>query len=95
MYYIVISLSLIGGGYRNWKKRYFVLRDSTLCYYVKEGEESPKGTIQLSTGRGVRTKMQCKSVEQWPKEAKNGVTFGLAVESRTYYLYGSDAATVK
>lgn len=80
----------IGGGYRNWKKRYFVLQDSTLSYYTKEGDDAPKGTIDLTTGRGVRTKEQCKAVEVWPKEAEDDNTFGLSVEKRTYFIYGKD-----
>ena len=85
----------VGGSYRNWKKRYFVLEDSLLSYYTKEGEQAPKGTIDLSTGRGVRTKEQCKSVEQWPKEATDHTTFGLATDKRTYFIYGTDKAVIK
>lgn len=55
----------------------------------------PKGSIDLTTGRGVRTKKQCTSVEVWPKDAKDNLTFGLAVENRTYYLYGKDVAAVE
>ena len=55
----------------------------------------PRGTIDLTTGRGVRSKIQCKSVEQWPKDAKDSVTFGLSVESRTYFLYGFDVEEVR
>lgn len=84
-----------GGGYRNWKKRYFMLEDSTLTYYCKEGDPVPKGTIDLSMGRGVRSKEQCKSVEQWPSDAAENLTFGLAVESRTYFIYGRDKTVVK
>lgn len=88
-------LTYLGGGYRSWKKRYFVLHDSTLKYYSKEGEGAPKGTIDLTTGRGVRSKKQCKSVEQWPSDATGNTTFGLAVGKRTYFLYGKDKSTVK
>jgi len=84
-----------GGSYRNWKKRYFVLQDSTLCYYAKEGDATPKGTIDLVSGRGVRTKEQCKSVEKWPKDAKDDMTFGLAMNDRTFFIYGKDKEEVK
>ncbi len=86
---------MLGGAYRNWKKRYFVLHDSALNYYIKEGDETPKGSIDLTTGRGVRNKLQCKSVEQWPKDADYDTTFGLAVENRTYFIYGKDKDDVK
>ncbi len=84
-----------GGSYRNWKKRYFILVDSSLSYYKKQDDVISKGTIDLTTGRGIRSKEQCASVEVWPKEAKDNVTFGLSVESRTYFLYGNDKDDVK
>lgn len=84
-----------GGGYRSWKKRYFVLQDSNLSYYTKEGDKSPRGTIDLTSGRGVRSKEHCKAVEQWPKDATDDVTFGLAVAKRTYFFYGKDKAVVQ
>ena len=92
---MMLFSELAGGSYRSWKKRYFVLQDSMLSYYAKESDNSPKGTIDLVSGRGVRTKEQCKSVEQWPKEAGDENTFGLATEKRTYYLYGKDKEDVK
>lgn len=37
---------------RNWKKRWFVLRDGEISYYAKKGAADPKGTISL-VGSGV------------------------------------------
>lgn len=82
-----------GGSYRNWKKRYFILSDASLKYYTKEGDNTPKKVIDLKQGRGVRNRKQCEL--EWPKDAKPGLSFGLATESRTYYLYGDDKAAVK
>ena len=31
----------------------------------------------------------------WPRDAKPNVSFGLAVEGRTYYLYGTNPTEVK
>ena len=84
----------IGGQYRNWKKRYFVLKGTTLTYSVKEDDAEPKGVIDLTKGRGVRAKNQTQGLE-WPDEAKNSVAFGLAIEGRTYYLFGTDVQEVK
>ena len=93
----VISAQLwifAGGVYRNWKKRYFVLCGTTLTYYAREEDTESKGVVDLTTGRGVRTKDQC-TLEDWPKEAKASLTFGVATESRTYYLYGTDKEEVR
>lgn len=62
-------------------------------YYIHEGDVVPKGTIDLTTARGVRTRSHCKL--EWPSEAKPGLAFGLATETRTFYLYGNDKATVR
>jgi hypothetical protein len=78
-----------GGTYRNWRKRHFVLKGTTLSYYKNEGDPQPKGSIDLTTGRGVRAKKETQDLE-WPKEAKANVSFGIAVEGRTYYVYGTD-----
>lgn len=32
---------------KNWKKRWFVLRDNELCYFEQRGAEEPKGRIAL------------------------------------------------
>lgn len=92
---LALPLNLFSGGqYRSWKKRHFVLKNTSLSYYVKEGDEQPKGVIDLSKGRGVRAKNQTSGLE-WPDEAKKNLAFGLAVEGRTYYFYGSSADEVK
>ncbi|XP_019858958.1 PREDICTED: uncharacterized protein LOC109587164 [Amphimedon queenslandica] len=83
-----------GGVYRTWKKRHFVLEGTSLRYYKKEGDTDPKGTVDLTEGRGVRTKDETSGVE-WPDAAKKGLAFGLAVTGRTYYFYGSDPKEVK
>lgn len=82
-----------GGSFKNWKIRYFVLRKNCLEYYKEEKDEVPKGTIDLTTGRGVRTRDQC--VLEWPEKAKPGRCFGLAVKNRTFYFYGDDRGAVE
>lgn len=86
-------MSAVGGSYRNWKKRYFVLYETFLSYYARKGDSAPKGNIDLTLGRGVRTRDQCDT--EWPKAAKPGLAFGLAIEDRTFYLHGDKEATVK
>ncbi len=71
-----------------------MLKNTTLSYYAKEGDEQTKGAIDLTKGRGVRTKKQTQGLT-WPDDAKSSVAFGLAIEGRTYYFYGANAEEVK
>ena len=36
-----------GAFIKNWKRRWFVLRNNSLCYYTGETESKPKGVIRL------------------------------------------------
>lgn len=36
---------------RNWKMRWFVLRDSKLMYYDNDSEEKLKGTIDIRAAK--------------------------------------------
>lgn len=82
-----------GGTGGSWKKRYFVLEDSTLSYFKTEESKKAKGCIQLTEGRGVRQRKQCKV--EWPSDAKEDLCFGIATESRTYYIYATDMQSVQ
>lgn len=85
-----------GGSYRSWKRRYFILRKSTLSYFAAEGDKKPKGVIDLTHGRGVRSKEQCQlEEEEWPVVAVGNLAFGVAVEERTFHVYGCDQAAVE
>ena len=67
---------------------------TTLTYYAEEGDTESKGVVDLTTGRGVREKSQCK-LEEWPKETKASLSFGVATESITHYIYGTDKTEVE
>ena len=92
LYYLII-INTSGGKYRSWKKRYFVFKDSSVQYFINKGDVVARGTIDLSQGRGVRKRHQCSL--EWPKEAKNDLSFGLSTEGRTYYLYGTDKTEIQ
>ena len=83
---------ITGGGYRNWKKRYCILRENSLSYYVKKGDNHPKKMIDLTEACGIREKKQC-TMQDWPGDAK--FCFGLASSKRTWYFYGSEGKDVK
>uniref|UniRef100_A0A8D3AG11 Unconventional myosin-X-like n=1 Tax=Scophthalmus maximus TaxID=52904 RepID=A0A8D3AG11_SCOMX len=60
---------------RNWKMRWFVLRESKLTYFENDSEEKLKGTIDIRTAKDI--------VDNHEKEnALNIVT-----EERTYHIY--------
>ncbi|XP_061736072.1 unconventional myosin-X [Nerophis ophidion] len=60
---------------RNWKMRWFVLRESKLMYFDNDSEEKLKGTIDICTAKDI--------VDNHEKEnALNIVT-----EERTYHIY--------
>lgn len=95
MYYCCLLISYaIGGNYRNWKLKYFVLKGTTLNYYKKQEDTTPKGSIDLQTGRGIRTMKYTQGIE-WPDEVKANYAFAIALESRTYYCYGKSSKEVQ
>ncbi|CAB1346877.1 unnamed protein product, partial [Coregonus sp. 'balchen'] len=73
-------LSKKGGGMstlsrRNWKQRWFVLREDKLMYFENDSEEKLKGTIDIRSAKDI--------VDNHAKEnALNIVT-----EERTYHIY--------
>ena len=87
----------VGGQYRNWKKRYFVLKGTVLAYYEREGDKQAKGLIDLTKGYGVREKVETMGLGgvDWPEHVHKCVAFGVAIEGRTYYLYGESLSEVK
>ncbi|XP_065175652.1 dual adapter for phosphotyrosine and 3-phosphotyrosine and 3-phosphoinositide-like isoform X2 [Sycon ciliatum] len=64
---------------KNWKTRWFTLRNNELKYFKKRGDEKPIRTIDLS------------SVEDIATDSSKGKRncFRLVMESRTYYIYTS------
>jgi hypothetical protein len=40
-------LTKLGGMHKTWKKRYFILRDTTVIFYEKQGDKNVKGQFQL------------------------------------------------
>ena len=85
----------IDGSNLSWKEWYCVLTDDSFSFYVKAEDKSPKEVINLKTGRGVRTKEQCKFIEEWPKEAEEDVTFGVSEEKETHFFYGTEKEEVE
>ena len=71
-----------------------MLEGTSLRYYKNEGDSEPKGTVDLTEARGVRSKDETSGVE-WPDAAKTQLAFGLAVAGRTYYFYGTDPKEIK
>ena len=90
----ILWLYLTGGSYRNWKTRHFVLTETTLRYYKTQDDPKDKGSIDLTTGRGVRTMKHTQGIE-WPDDVKANYAFAIATEKRTYYMYGTSSKEVQ
>ena len=90
----ILWLYLTGGSYRNWKIRHFVLTETTLHYYKTPDDPKEKGSIDLTTGRGVRTMKHTQGIE-WPDDVKANYAFAIATEKRTYYMYGTSSKEVQ
>ncbi|EGC32113.1 hypothetical protein DICPUDRAFT_38849 [Dictyostelium purpureum] len=65
-----------GGGFKSWKKRWFILRGGDLSYYKTKGETVPLGIIHLNTSGHIKNSDRKKRV--------NG--FEVQTPSRTYFL---------
>lgn len=67
-----------GGSYKNWNKRYFILKDRALYYY-----KTPKDTV--FTGR---IDLEARSaVKEEPGIKKSPHTFSISTSRRTFYMY--------
>eukprot|EP00731_Ephydatia_muelleri_P016371 Em0009g795a len=71
----------------------FVLKGTRLLYYKEKDDPQSKGEIDLTTGLGVRDKNNCH-LGEWPDGAQYYLLLGVATESRTYFLYGTDKKDV-
>ena len=73
-----------GGGFKSWKKRWFVLEGGALTYYAKKGGEK-KGEIQLKT---------CGSTRAEDYKDKPHC-FKIVTTSRTYHFCAPDGNSMK
>ena len=64
-----------GGKHKSWKKRYFVLTDNCLYYFVKESDNEPKGIVPLENLKVMECKerkhtFEIRSDDKFIKSAK-------------------------
>jgi hypothetical protein len=71
---------------KTWKKRYFVLKDNKLAYYVKPGETTPKGSISLCSAEFRIASDETRAKIVVPAVFNNMPLFELITPNRTYYI---------
>lgn len=89
----ILEYYYAGGNRHSWKKRHFILTEDKIEYFKTKGAQKKRGTINLTEGKGVRDKDQCKC--KWPSGVDAEFCFGLAIESRTYYFYTTSERDVE
>eukprot|EP00761_Pharyngomonas_kirbyi_P014269 gb/GECH01014299.1/.p1 GENE.gb/GECH01014299.1/~~gb/GECH01014299.1/.p1 ORF type:complete len:778 (+),score=248.19 gb/GECH01014299.1/:1-2334(+) len=67
-----------GARVRNWRKRYFILKDNYLFYYGDEKASEPKGFLRLD---------DCEVDEVPKEESKKDFAFKVACAGRTLYAF--------
>ncbi|EFA85933.1 protein serine/threonine kinase [Heterostelium album PN500] len=65
-----------GGGFKSWKRRWFILRGGDLSYFKSKGDPTPLGVIHLNTVGHVKVSDR--------KKKNNG--FEVQTPSRTFYI---------
>lgn len=70
-----------GGKIKTWKRRWFVLRESTLAYYKDEKDDKPVGLISLK---------ECKSFELAAQKVHKPYAFEIATPDRVYVCCAKD-----
>jgi len=73
-----------GGGFKRWKKRWFVLKGGDLSYFKNKGDQQSLGVISLPTAGHIKATDRKKKV----------YGFEIPTPSRTYYL-AADTETEK
>eukprot|EP00742_Colponemidia_sp_Colp-10_P000606 GILJ01000662.1.p1 GENE.GILJ01000662.1~~GILJ01000662.1.p1 ORF type:complete len:128 (-),score=12.14 GILJ01000662.1:137-520(-) len=66
-----------GGFVKNWKRRYFVLRDNVITYFKTPTSTSPQGIIPLD---------QCLAVKSADDVINKCCSFIVSIPGRTYYI---------
>ncbi|XP_058805864.1 uncharacterized protein CG43867 isoform X3 [Phymastichus coffea] len=77
-------LAKLGGKLKTWRKRYFVLKNGTLCYWKSQNDvnRKPQGQILLDE--------VCRI-----NRAEGAATFEIATGKKTYYLTADCIATME
>ncbi|XP_063692050.1 cytohesin-2-like [Bolinopsis microptera] len=81
-----------GGKHKSWKKRYFVLTDNCLYYFVKESDSEPKGIVPLENLKVEECKLkdrkftlEIRSDEKFIKSAKTDSGGKMVSGNHEYY----------
>jgi hypothetical protein len=69
-------LTKLGSSIKNWKRRWFILKEDTLSYYRVRGDSTPAGVINLSLATVRRI-----------KDTKKANLFEIITPTRIYQIY--------
>eukprot|EP00051_Salpingoeca_urceolata_P000744 m.35795 g.35795 ORF g.35795 m.35795 type:complete len:350 (-) comp10953_c0_seq1:277-1326(-) len=73
---------------KNWKRRYFVLRDDFTLSYYKDGSmyAKPAGVIAIDTNVRVIPGAELGKPHKWPEHTAQDTWLAVKTRERTYYL---------
>ncbi|XP_076360493.1 uncharacterized protein CG43867-like isoform X3 [Tachypleus tridentatus] len=77
-------LTKLGGKFKTWRKRWFVLKNGVLSYYKSENDVNRKPQGQITLNELCRV-----------NRAEGAATFELCTDKRTYYLTADSATTME
>lgn len=75
-----------GDKVKNWKKRWFVLKDNKLTYYAAKNDKTPKGSIALSLAVPKDGQHEAGTSIKGLSDHSYSYTFEIVVTGRVYYI---------
>mmetsp|Transcript_1565 Transcript_1565/g.1758 ORF Transcript_1565/g.1758 Transcript_1565/m.1758 type:complete len:252 (+) Transcript_1565:35-790(+) len=83
------SLTKMAGSGKNWRKRHFVLKDTSLIYFVSSKAKRPVGQITLDVETKLIEKPPKMAASKNQKKIEGG--FAVATPLRVYFMYADSA----
>ena len=84
-----------GENVKNWKKRWFVLKDNKLTYYAGKSDKTPKGSIALSLAVPKDGAHTAGTSIKGLSDHSYAYTFEIVVTGRVYYIAATSELETK